>query len=375
MNQKRRVESVAGCGSEASPLSAQVQTVAAKVVFFGAISGASPQSYLRSSLPKSNVTTTTNPKTMTAHLRTACAARLLPLLLLALPAAVQAAPAPPPDYTYSDNGDGTITITGYTGAGGDVTIPDTIVGWLVTGIGSAAFSGNTSLTSVTIGTNVTSIGDYAFNSCTNLTGVTILDSVTNIGQYAFAFCSSLVSVTLPNNIESIAWYMFDGCSNLPSITIPGSVASVGLGAFQDCPNLKGVYFKGDIPGFFGDLYYFPPCGCLRYSYEVFLGATTNVTLYFLPGTSGWGSTASGRPTVLWNPQPQTSDTSFGVRTNQFGFNIAGTSNLVIVVEACADLANPDWSPVQTNILTGGSSYFSDPQWTNSPGRFYRLRSP
>ena len=79
--------------------------------------------------------------------------------------------------------------------------------------------------------------------------------------------------------------------------------------------------------------------------------------------------------VLWNPQVQTSDASFGVRTNQFGFTITGTSNLVIVVEACTNLANPIWSPVATNTLTGGSSYFSDPQWTNYPARFYRLRSP
>jgi hypothetical protein len=47
----------------------------------------------------------------------------------------------------------------------------------------------------------------------------------------------------------------------------------------------------------------------------------------------------------------------------------------VVVEACTNLANPDWQPVQTNLLATGSVYFSDPQWTNYPGRFYRLRSP
>ena len=48
--------------------------------------------------------------------------KLLPLLLLlALPAAVQA------QYTDTTN-NGTITITGYTGSGGAVTIPDTING-------------------------------------------------------------------------------------------------------------------------------------------------------------------------------------------------------------------------------------------------------
>jgi hypothetical protein len=79
--------------------------------------------------------------------------------------------------------------------------------------------------------------------------------------------------------------------------------------------------------------------------------------------------------VLWNPQIQTINASFGVRTNRFGFNITGSSGLVIVVEACTNLSNPVWTSVGTNTLTGGSSYFSDPRWTNYPGRLYRLRSP
>jgi hypothetical protein len=83
----------------------------------------------------------------------------------------------------------------------------------------------------------------------------------------------------------------------------------------------------------------------------------------------------GLPTVLWNPQVQTSDPSFGVGTNGFGFAITGNNNLVIVVEACTNLANPTWSPVGANTLTGGSCYFNDPQWTNYPTRFYRLRPP
>jgi hypothetical protein len=63
------------------------------------------------------------------------------------------------------------------------------------------------------------------------------------------------------------------------------------------------------------------------------------------------------------------------QTNGFGFIISWATNLSVVVEACTNLANPIWSPVGTNTLTGGSSYFSDPQWTNHPARFYRLRSP
>jgi hypothetical protein len=101
----------------------------------------------------------------------------------------------------------------------------------------------------------------------------------------------------------------------------------------------------------------------------------NATVYYLPGTTNWGTTLGGRPTKLWNPQAQTSDASFGVQTNQFGFNITGTTNIPIVIEACADLASPAWVPLQSCTLTNGSVYFSDPAWTNYPGRFYRFRSP
>ena len=30
---------------------------------------------------------------------------------------------------------------------------------------------------------------------------------------------------------------------------------------------------------------------------------SNVTVYYLPGTTGWGSTFGGRPTALWSQVP------------------------------------------------------------------------
>jgi hypothetical protein len=64
-----------------------------------------------------------------------------------------------------------------------------------------------------------------------------------------------------------------------------------------------------------------------------------------------------------------------VQTNQFSFIISWATNGTVVVEACTDLANPVWLPLQTNALTNGSFSFSDPQWTNYPGRFYRISLP
>jgi hypothetical protein len=98
-------------------------------------------------------------------------------------------------------------------------------------------------------------------------------------------------------------------------------------------------------------------------------------VYYLPKTTGWGPTFAGRPTALWNPTAQTGDPSFGVRPNGFGFNIAGTADIPLVIEASTDLASRSWVTLQSCTLTNGSIYFSDPQWTNYPSRIYRIRSP
>jgi hypothetical protein len=100
-----------------------------------------------------------------------------------------------------------------------------------------------------------------------------------------------------------------------------------------------------------------------------------VTVYYLPGTTGWEPTFSQRPTRLWNPQVQTSDASFGVQQGRFGFNISGTIGIPLVIEACSNLGDPVWFPLQTCTLTNGSIFFTDPQWADQPSCFYRIRSP
>ena len=213
--------------------------------------------------------------------------------------------------------------------------------------------------SYTIPSGVTSIEPYAFDRCTSLSGVTIPSSVNSIANNAFQDCTSLTSVTFGSGVTSIGDGTFSYCSSLASVTIPSTVTNLGIYAFWYCTSLNGVYFQGKAPST---------------DSHAFEGANA-ATVYYLPATTGWGPTLGGRPTALWTPLVQASDASFGVRTNQFGFNITWASGRVVVVEACTSVTQPIWSPVGTNTLTGGSSYFSDPQWTNHPARFYRLRSP
>jgi hypothetical protein len=108
----------------------------------------------------------------------------------------------------------------------------------------------------------------------------------------------------------------------------------------------------------------------------FLGVGA-ATAYYLAGTTGWEAfvTNGGVPAMLWNPLIQTSDGSFGFRNNQFGFNITGTSNIPVLLEACTNLAAPIWFPLLSGTLTNGSVSFSEAIPTNGESRFYRIRWP
>jgi hypothetical protein len=217
-------------------------------------------------------------------------------------------------FNYITN-NGAITITGYYGPGGSVTVPDTINGL-----------------------PVTSIGNYAFYSRGSL------------GIY------------------------------LTSITIPGSVTSLGVYAFADnYPNLTGLYFLGNAPSHVDAAAF----------YTVTFGNPNpcNITVYYLPGSTGWGPTLGGgippstnfpgRPTVCWNPrmtrlrlehepesQPPATD---------FAFDITGGSNLVVVLEASEDMA--PWSLVRTWTITSDPYHVAGCRPADYPVRFYRLRWP
>jgi hypothetical protein len=168
----------------------------------------------------------------------------------------------------------------------------------------------------------------------------------------------LASATFENGVRNIGYGAFQGCTSLTDITIPGTITNLAETAFEYCTDLTGVFFKGNAP-----------------SVYPYVFQNTSATVYYLPGTTGWGTTFGDRPTKLWNPLMQNSDSSFGVGPAGFGFNIAGTADIPIVVEACTNLGDPTWIVLRSLSLTNGAFYFSDPDWTNYPARIYRIRWP
>jgi len=164
---------------------------------------------------------------------------LLLLLLVLVPVLAQA------QFTYTNN-NGTLTITGYTGPGGDVTIPDEMNGLPVTGIGDWAFAHCSNLTAVRFGANITTLGGWVFYSCTNLTTVWFRSTLPRIEYGMFAYCSSLTSISIPNSVTNVNYSAFLGCTSLTNIMIPDAVTSVGDWAFEECTSLTNVWLPASL---------------------------------------------------------------------------------------------------------------------------------
>ena len=192
-------------------------------------------------------------------------------------------------YTYSVT-DGKVTIgssNAWTTAvspkpTGHVTVPSSLGGFPVVGIGAYAFYNCHELEGVTIPEGVAAIGKYAFYNCFRLEGMTIPESVTAIGQYAFQSCGGLKSVhissltawcqikfdynanplrqahelylngervtklVLPEGLKSVGTDAFAGCTGLTEVTIHDGVTAIGGSAFSGCSGLTGVTIPSHV---------------------------------------------------------------------------------------------------------------------------------
>jgi hypothetical protein len=180
---------------------------------------------------------------------------------------------------YSINS-GAITITGYTGTGGAVTIPSTIDGNPVTNVDDFAFSG-AHLTSISVPNGITALGLYSFEFCVGLTGVTVPASVTSVGVGAFYGCSAMTAIfvdpnnpnftsdgvvlfnrnqteiveypagktggyAIPGTVTEIGNSAFASCPGLSSISIPNGVTNIDVGAFSTCSGLTGLTIPASV---------------------------------------------------------------------------------------------------------------------------------
>ena len=234
-------------------------------------------------------------------------------------------------FTYVTNANSSISLSRYVGPGGNVTLPSALNGIPVTSIGADAFANNTTLTSITIPNSVTeipanafkgcfaltrvvlgnglrTIGDSAFMNCTALGEINIPNNVTNIGNGAFSYTSltnvnigsgltvlsdnlfansTLHNLTIPNTVLRIGSRTFASNRRLTSVIVPGSVLSIGYQAFNECVTLANAYFQGNAPANDGTAF------VGNRSFANNEGTSSDTLVYYLPETTGWGTTYGG----------------------------------------------------------------------------------
>src|ERR1035437_2131053 len=254
--------------------------------------------------------------------------------VLLLPAAVRA------QFTFVTNANNTITITGYTGFDTDVSIPETINGLRVTGIGNYAFGSRYDLESIVISdtvtniganallycglitisvatnnsaycsvdgvlfnkrrtvlvrfpprktggyaipTTVASVGDSAFDDCM-LTNVTVPASVTKLGNDVFGDCQFLTSVAILGPVTSIGNASFAGCWSLTKVTLPNTITSFGDSAFASCVALPRISMPSGLRNIGDSAFNY----CTSLTNIALPNGVTNIGAYAFEECSGLG---------------------------------------------------------------------------------------
>ncbi len=156
-----------------------------------------------------------------------------------------------------------------------LTVPDTVEGYTVVGIGDGFLYGTDQVTRVVLPETVKSIGDGAFNSCSQLRQLNLPAGLTTLGEYAFTRCPKLtqiasrsaafpaengviynadrtallyapgaVQVTVPSTVIRIGDHAFYYGEQLQSVILPAGLQSIGKDAFAGCTDLQTVKVQG-----------------------------------------------------------------------------------------------------------------------------------
>ncbi len=184
---------------------------------------------------------------------------------------------------------GEAVITKYNGTATEATVPATIDGYTVFGIGESAFKDNTAITAVTVETGVKSVGASAFENCTALATITLPATIMYFGENAiyntayyndrsnwkekldpsagddtipwediiasgleYLYLGKILvkisyegSYSIKYGTSVIADGAFAGCG-ANQVTLAGQTATIGNNAFKDCQKLTQIRFSNNL---------------------------------------------------------------------------------------------------------------------------------
>ncbi len=200
------------------------------------------------------------------------------------------------NFTYEVVNDEAV-ITSYNGSATNVTVPETIDGYSVYGIGDSAFKDNINIEKITVSAGVKSVGASAFENCTSLATIILPSTIMFLGEKAIyntayynnksnwkeKLNNSSNEPNIGNGNDDIPWediiandleylYLgkilveisyssgsysvkygttviadgaFAGCG-ANQVSLASQTATIGNNAFKDCTNLSQVKFSMNL---------------------------------------------------------------------------------------------------------------------------------
>ena len=177
-------------------------------------------------------------------------------------------------FSYRIEGNG-CTITGYTGTGNTLAIPESISGYPVIAIAESAFSKDrnpecqtiervvfpntlkrlglgafkgTGIKSVNVPFSVVEIQTACFRDCIQLEEVTLPDGITHLAEALFRGCEKLKRFVAPKTVMKMEEAVFRNCLSLEEVILPDSLQSMTEGGFYGCKSLKRLTIPSTVIG-------------------------------------------------------------------------------------------------------------------------------
>lgn len=135
-------------------------------------------------------------------------------------------------------------LQGYSGPGGDVTVPGQIGDGTVDVIGSDAFK-STDITSLTLPDTLLQLRDCAISWCDHLESVSLPESLVAINPQNFWMCDALTDITIPAGVRFIGDSAFYHCNELRKVTFTGLCPVIGQDCFVSIPDDAVIYVPDD----------------------------------------------------------------------------------------------------------------------------------
>lgn len=161
-------------------------------------------------------------------------------------------------------------ITGYSGVGENLCIPNCISGYPVSEIAESAFAEKTFIKSVSFPNTLKCLGLGAFRhtglcevflpcsveevktacfrDCEDLKKAVFSPKITYLSEALFRGCRSLKRFEAPENIERIEEAAFRNCSDIEEIFLPDTLKSMTEGCFFGCKSLKRLVIPQTVIG-------------------------------------------------------------------------------------------------------------------------------